>query len=156
MITIIWRKKMRGENIKCVMTKTVVKSRPATLNLSSSMSRAFTHLNIEDLKIFHNNDVTAGLFSTNLHNFLQWYFLSHYCWGSHNSSCCVNSSCSPAKENTLSICWLSNADDDDDFGSMKYWSKPVLWQHAVKMYMGLGSHFQARVHHHCFYLNNRK
>ena len=107
MITIIWRKKMRGENIKCVMTKTVVKSRPATLNLSSSMSRAFTHLNIEDLKIFHNNDITAGLFSTDLPGFLQRYFLSHYCWGSHHSSCCVNSSWSPAKENTLSICWLS-------------------------------------------------
>ena len=95
---------MRGENIKCVMTKTVVKSRPATLNLSSSMSRAFTHLNIEDLKIFHNNDVT---FLTDLPGFLQRCFLSHYCWGSHNSSCCVNSSCSPAKENTFSICWLS-------------------------------------------------
>ena len=29
---------------------------------------------------------------------------------------------------------------------------PVLRQHAVKMDMGFGRHFQARVDHHCFYL----
>ena len=31
---------------------------------------------------------------------------------------------------------------------------PVLRQHAVKVDVSLRSHFEAGVHHHCFYLNN--